>query len=171
MSQNITNGSEKIRIKPGKLVKLGALVAPAICLGYSLVVLALSSKPIPLWLWVVEFFVVAIVVAVSIWAVYFMRVEIKKDSSSNVVRIKAPFYSRSVSHKKISDISVGEDSGMNSGLINWFVTGRARSRNGVRINVGGSAHVRFAVEENRRFTIVTEDMSQAERLVALLSSN
>lgn len=130
MSQNITNGPEKIRIKPGKLVKLGAFVAPAICLGYSLVVLALSSKPIPLWLWVVEFFVVAIVVAVSIWAVCFMRVEIEKDISSYVVTIKAPFYSRTVSCQKISDTSVGEDSGMNSGVINWPVTGRAHSRNG-----------------------------------------
>lgn len=60
---------------------------------------------------------------------------------------------------------------MNSGLINWPVTGSANSEKGVRINLGGAAHIKFLADGKHRFTIVTTGMSQAKRLAALLSNN
>ncbi|MBV7293697.1 hypothetical protein [Corynebacterium sp. TAE3-ERU16] len=153
------------------MVKLSAVVPPIICLVSSLVAVASISKPIPFSFWVVGALTDAAVIGFSAWAAHSMKVEVVRDISSRLVKIRAPFYSRSFSHKSISDISTGEDSGMNSGLINWPVTGSASSEKGVRINLGGAAHVKFLADGKHRFTIVTTGMSQAKRLAALLSSN
>lgn len=68
----------------------------------------------------------------------------------------------------MSDIAIGPDSGMNSGILNWPVKGSARSWTGCRINVGGSSRVSFVVKGSERYTIVTRDQEQSEALAALL---
>ncbi|MEZ2190467.1 hypothetical protein [Corynebacterium sp. CCM 9204] len=153
------------------MVKLSAAVPPIMCLASSLAAVASMPKPIPFSFWIVGALTNAAVIGFSAWAAYSMKVEVVRDTSSSLVKIRAPFYSRSFNHKSISDISTGEDSGMNSGLINWPVTGSANSEKGVRINLGGAAHIKFLADGKHRFTIVTTGMSQAKRLAALLSNN
>ena len=80
------------------------------------------------------------------------------------MRLRAPFYRRSFPVSRIAAISSGDDDGMNHGLINWFVTGRASSPGGVRINNGGKARVEIRTHDGLLYTIVVDDRQQAERL-------
>lgn len=81
------------------------------------------------------------------------------------VRIHAPIYKRVIPVSEISDITSVSDDGMNHGLLNWFVTGRASTPGGVRINNGGRARVTIRTHDGSLFNVVVDDHDQADRLV------
>ena len=81
------------------------------------------------------------------------------------VRIHAPFCRRAIPVSEISDITSASDDGMNHGLLNWFVTGRASAPGGVRINNGGRARVTIRTRDGSLFNVVVDDHDQASRRV------
>ena len=81
------------------------------------------------------------------------------------VRIHAPFCRRAIPVSEISDITSASDDGMNHGLLNWFVTGRASAPDGIRINNGGRARVTIRTRDGSLFNVVVDDHDQASRLV------
>ncbi len=63
------------------------------------------------------------------------------DHDAGTLDLRAPFYRRTIRLTDIAAVSAESDDGMNHGLVNWFVTGKAYSPNGVRLNTGGKARV------------------------------
>ena len=80
------------------------------------------------------------------------------------LRLRAPFYKRAIAVSDIASLTYNHDDGMNHGLVNWFVTGRASSPHGVRLNTGGKARLVIETHDGRLYNVVVDDMDQAERL-------
>ncbi|GAA1414478.1 hypothetical protein AUR04nite_19070 [Glutamicibacter uratoxydans] len=111
----------------------------------------------------------AVVLAVLFWGATRLRIRVAKTSAQEIV-VHAPLYRRSFTGSQVSNVTVCVDDGANQGLLNWPVTGRTESVQGVRLNVGGSAHVAFTVEGIGSMTIVAQDEKQAQSIAALLQS-
>ena len=67
------------------------------------------------------------------------RIELAADPAAGVLRLRAPLYSRELPLDSLATVEVQDDVGPGVAYINWPVTGRARSRRGVRIDLGGTA--------------------------------
>lgn len=88
------------------------------------------------------------------------RIELAADPAAGVLRLRAPLYSRELPLDSLATVEVQDDVGPGVAYINWPVTGRARSRRGVRLDLGG-----------QRFTVVTPDPETAAELQATSSGD
>jgi hypothetical protein len=68
--------------------------------------------------------------------------------------VAGTFYRRSISVGQIDSVTVAPDDGMNHGLLNWPVTGKATSPDGVRLNLGGSAALQIRTTAWERYNVV-----------------
>ena len=66
-------------------------------------------------------------------------------------------------------MEVQDDVGPGGAYINWPVTGRARSRRGVRLDLGGPAGLVLTTHDGQRFTVVTPDPETAAELQATVT--
>lgn len=64
------------------------------------------------------------------------------------------FYRRSIPAGQIDSVTVAPDDGMNHVLLNWQVTGRATSLDGVRLNLGGSVALQIRTMAGERYNVV-----------------
>ncbi|WP_343282299.1 hypothetical protein AAG742_03325 [Micrococcus sp. 2A] len=87
------------------------------------------------------------------------------------LHVHAPFYSRTIPVHQIATITCAPDDGTNRGPLNWFVTGRATSPAGLRINNGGQARIDMSTTEGLRFVVVVDDLSQAEQLICAVQTS
>ena len=71
--------------------------------------------------------------------------------------------------RDVASIEIREDNGFNRGLVNWFVTGRASSAEGVRLNAGGEGRISITTTDNKRYTVVVVRYSRHKRLSGPLS--
>ena len=92
------------------------------------------------------------------------RIELAADPAAGVLRLRAPLYSRELSLDSLATVEVQDDVGPGGAYINWPVTGRARSRRGVRLDLGGPAGLVLTTHDGQRFTVVTPDTSTAAEL-------
>ena len=90
------------------------------------------------------------------------------DPAAGVLRLRAPLYSREVPLGPLATVEVQDDVGPGVSFVNWSVTGRARSRRGVRIDLGGTAALVLTTHEGQRFTVVTPDAATAAELQAMV---
>lgn len=98
------------------------------------------------------------------------RLRVEVDRGAAVVRLRGPLYAREVPLADLARVEVRDDGGQQHGWLNWPVSGRAASRGGVRLTLGGSAAVVLRTRDGRRWTVVTEDRAQAERIAADLQA-
>ena len=96
------------------------------------------------------------------------RIELTVDPAAGVLRLRAPLYSREVPLGPLATVEVQDDVGPGVSFVNWSVTGRARSRRGVRIDLGGTAALVLTTHEGQRFTVVTPDAATAAELQAMV---
>lgn len=94
------------------------------------------------------------------------RLTVAVDPAAGEVRIAGPLYARAIPLEDIDTLHVGETDGLGHGLVNWPVTGRAASRRGLLLTLGGTSAL--AVETHgsarrprERFTVVAEDAAAA----------
>ncbi|MDO4239035.1 hypothetical protein [Micrococcus sp.] len=92
------------------------------------------------------------------------RIELEADPATGVLRLRAPLYSRELPLDSLATVEVQDDVGPGVAYINWPVTGRARSRRGVRLDLGGPAGLVLTTHDGQRFTVVTPDTSTAAEL-------
>ncbi|WP_130839095.1 hypothetical protein [Corynebacterium neomassiliense] len=113
---------------------------------------------LPLWVMVLavrewSLVLVAAVVLVCLIGLLFFAV-VRVRVGGGTVEITGPFYRRRFPVDHIGSVTVAPDDGMNHGLVNWPVIGRATSPEGVRLNLGGSAAVRVTTVTGERYTVV-----------------
>lgn len=73
------------------------------------------------------------------------------DANAQRLTLRAPFYRRSIPLTDITSVDAHADDGMNRGALNWFGTGRAAPRDGVRLSTGGQARlIEHAIDDARR---------------------
>ncbi|GAA3681027.1 MULTISPECIES: hypothetical protein [Micrococcus] len=97
------------------------------------------------------------------------RIELAADPAAGVLRLRAPLYSRELPLDSLATVEVQDDVGPGVAYINWPVTGRARSRRGVRLDLGGPAGLVLATHDGQRFTVVTPDPETAAELQATVT--
>ena len=116
--------------------------------------------------------VVSLGLVVSLVQAAFLRarIELAVDPAAGVLRLRAPLYSRTVPLSSLATVEVQDDAGPGVSFLNWPVTGRARSRRGVRLDLGGTAALVLATLEGQRFTVVTPDAEQASALQAMVEA-
>jgi len=90
------------------------------------------------------------------------------DHDAGTLDLRAPFYRRTIRLTDIAAVSAESDDGMNHGLVNWFVTGKAYSPRGVRLNTGGKARVDIATTDGARYAVVVDTVEQADTITAAL---
>lgn len=86
--------------------------------------------------WLVLAICAAVVLLVAVWWCFFAKISLTVTPGR--IRILAPLYSRTVELGSDTEVSLKTDDGVNHGLVNWPVTGRASSPAGLRLNMGGS---------------------------------
>lgn len=96
------------------------------------------------------------------------RIELTVAPAAGMLRLRAPLYLREVPLGSLAAVEVQDDAGPGVAFINWPVTGRARSRRGVRIDLGGTAALVLATHDGQRFTVVTPDAERATELRAMV---
>lgn len=96
------------------------------------------------------------------------RVVVQTDPTAGVLRLRAPLYSREVPLDALETVDVQDDDGRGHAYINWPVTGRARSRRGVRLDLGGAAALVLATHDGLRFTVIAPDRGAAAELQAFV---
>lgn len=116
-----------------------AVVAPAI-----LVAVVVRETAVQL--------IVVVVLLFVVWAAVGPRLTVSVGRET--VDVAGIFYRRSVPVWQIESVTVAPDDGMNHGLLNWPVTGRARSPEGVRLNLGGSAALQITTTAGERYNVV-----------------
>lgn len=97
------------------------------------------------------------------------RIELAADPAAGVLRLRAPLYSRELPLDSLATVEVQDDVGPGVAYINWPVTGRARSRRGVRLDLGGPAGLVLTTHDGQRFTVVTPDPETAAELQATVT--
>lgn len=98
------------------------------------------------------------------------RIELTVDPAAGALRLRAPLYSRTVPLGSLATVEVQDDVGPGVAFLNWPVAGRARSRRGVRIDLGGTAALVLTTHDGQRFTVVTPDAEQASALQAMVEA-
>lgn len=100
------------------------------------------------------------------WASVGQTITVTVDDEA--LSLRAPFYRRTIPLRSITSAEALPDDGMNHGLVNWFVVGRASNPGGVRLNTGGKARVDLATSNGEHYAVVVDTMSQAEQIVSAL---
>lgn len=95
---------------------------------------------------------VVVVLLFVIWAAFGLRLTVSVGKET--IDVAGTFYRRSIPVGQIDSVTVAPDDGMNHGLLNWPVTGRAASPDGVRLNLGGSAALRIRTTAGERYNVV-----------------
>lgn len=88
------------------------------------------------------------------------------DHDAGQITLGAPFYRRSIPLQTVASVSSHVDDGRNRGLLNWFVTGKAASPQGVRLSTGGKARVDLETDAGERYAVVVDTLEQAQAVVA-----
>ncbi|WP_417287491.1 hypothetical protein [Corynebacterium variabile] len=110
-----------VRPAPAMGAVLLAVVAPAILLA-----IVVREPAVQL--------IVVVVLLFVVWAAVGPRLTVSVGEET--VDVAGIFYRRSIPVGQIDSVTVAPDDGMNHGLLNWPVTGRATSPAGVRLNLG-----------------------------------
>lgn len=97
------------------------------------------------------------------------RIELRADPAEGMLRLRAPLFSREVPLASLAAVDVLDDVDRGTSYINWPVSGRARSRRGVRLDLGGAAALVLTTHDGRRFTVVTADRAAAEELRTMVT--
>ncbi|ROR55128.1 hypothetical protein [Luteococcus japonicus] len=87
------------------------------------------------------------------------------DRQAGMITLGAPFYRRSIPLQDVASVSSHTDDGLNRGLLNWYVTGKATSPQGVRLNTGGKARVDLETKAGERYAVVVDTLDQAVAVV------
>lgn len=124
----------------------------------------------PAFIWT-GFVITAVLVGLASFVFTGMRVTVDVNQENDACKIFAPAYSTTFSLSLIQQADVAEDSGTNSGLINWPVIGRAAGANGVRINIGGHAHVSIRLSDGRTYVVVVPSLDEARAIASALKTN
>ena len=98
------------------------------------------------------------------------KIVVTVDPEHGDLELRAPFYRRRIPLPSITSISASRDDGINRGLVNWFVTGRASSPHGVRLSTGGRGRFDVATAEGLRYGVVMDTLDQAQQVVQALSA-
>ncbi|MGO4957292.1 hypothetical protein ACTQ49_08470 [Luteococcus sp. Sow4_B9] len=93
---------------------------------------------------------------------------VEVNSEQGMLRLGAPFYRRSIPLAEITSVTTAPDDGLNRGVVNWFVVGRAQSPQGVRLNTGGSARVDITTATGGRYQVVVDTPEQAGQVADAL---
>ena len=160
--------NSRIVIPPSGIVKAMAIVPLILCV-FPFITLSFTGSGFTFPRMMIPLVVVVPVFCFCVWTALGMKIVVERAASSEKIYIRTLFYSAELVASDITDVEVKPDDGMNPGFINWPVVGKTRSRSGIRINMGGSAHVRFTHGQGEQFTIVARDMDQANELAALLT--
>ena len=128
-----------VRPAPAMGAVLLAVVAPAILLA-----IVVREPAVQL--------IVVVVLLFVVWAAVGPRLTVSVGEET--VDVAGIFYRRSMPVGQIDSVTVAPDDGMNHGLLNWPVTGRATSPDGVRLNLGGSAALQIRTKEGERYNVV-----------------
>lgn len=83
----------------------------------------------------------------------------------SLLEITAPLWRRDIAYSDIVAVRAEEDSGLNSGAINWPVVKTAQ---GYRVTMGGKFRVTLTVEGGSAYEIVMKNQTQALDLVRSL---
>lgn len=106
----------------------------------------------------------SIFVLVLLDAAYLSLFKVQVHLGSSL-EITAPLWRRDIAYSDIVAVQAEEDSGLNSGAINWPVVKTAQ---GCRVNMGGKFRVTLTVEGGSAYEIVMKDEAQALDLVQTL---
>lgn len=79
-------------------------------------------------------------------------------SLGSSIEIAAPLWRKEIAYSDVSVVSAEEDSGLNSGAINWPVV---KNSGGYRVSMGGKFRVTLVLSSGRSYEIVMEDEAQA----------
>lgn len=134
-----TLGVFTVRSAPAMKAVPFAVTAPAIVLA-----VAVREPAVQL--------IVVVVLVFTVWVAFSSRLTVRVGRRT--VDLSGTFYRRSIPVDLIAEVTVTPDDGMNHGLLNWPVTGRATSAGGVRLNLGGSAALRIATMTGERYAVV-----------------
>lgn len=83
----------------------------------------------------------------------------------SALEIRAPLWRRDIAYSDIVAVQTEEDSGLNSGAVNWPV---AKTAQGYRVNMGGKFRVSLTVKDGSAYEVVMKDQAQALDLVQTL---
>lgn len=92
------------------------------------------------------------------------------DPEKETVTLRAPLYRVSLQLHDITSVGAHRDDGMNRGLVNWFVTGRANSPHGVRLTTGGEGRVGITTAGGRHYAVVMDTLQQAHEVTQAISA-
>ncbi|CAM5438754.1 hypothetical protein [Corynebacterium variabile] len=96
--------------------------------------------------------IVVVVLLFVVWAAFGLRLTVSVGQET--VDVVGTFYRRSIPAGQIDSVTVAPDDGMNHVLLNWQVTGRATSLDGVRLNLGGSVALQIRTMAGERYNVV-----------------
>lgn len=96
--------------------------------------------------------IVVVVLLFVVWAAVGPRLTVSVGQET--VDVAGIFYRRSIPVGQIDSVTVAPDGGMNHVLLNWQVTGRATSLDGVRLNLGGSVALQIRTMAGERYNVV-----------------
>lgn len=103
------------------------------------------------------------------WASMGQTITVQIDDTT--LRLRAPFYRRSIPRQDVISAEAHHDDGMNHGVVNWFVVGRPHAPQGVRLNTGGKARVDITTRVGDRYSVVVDTIQQAEQIVETLTAH
>ncbi len=96
--------------------------------------------------------IVVVVLLFVVWAAFGLRLTVSVGQET--VDVAGTFYRRSIPAGPIDSVTVAPDDGMNHVLLNWQVTGRTSSLDGVRLNLGGSVALQIRTMAGERYNVV-----------------
>lgn len=124
--------------------------------------LAFGAAAEPIW----PLYVVAAgFLLAAAWWCFLARITVTVDAET--VTMSGPLWKRSVQRKNVRNVTAVQDSGLNTGLVNWPVT---RHGSLTRLNMGGSVAVRFADGSGRQYEVVLADSRPAEELALAIGN-
>ncbi|WP_313814455.1 hypothetical protein [Glutamicibacter sp.] len=165
---------QKVVVPPDPAYRFIALVPGSLCLTAYVLIFG-SARPSgsgqagPTSSLIIAVLIITVVAALTVWGATQARISVTRSADAHIL-LSAPMYHRRIEIARVSDIRVSELSVMNTGWLNWPVSGRAASDRGLRLNVGGCAQVAFTVDGKFRMTIVARDALQAKNIAKLLQT-
>ena len=102
----------------------------------------------------------------AVWLWRLVKISISIDDQT--ATLAGPAWKRMVQRNEVHDVSVGADSGMNPGLLNWPVSTHERGSL-TRLNVGGSAAVTFSDSSGHRYQFVFSNRQDADLVTETLA--
>lgn len=103
---------------------------------------------------------------VALWWLFWAKITVTVDEQT--VTLAGPLWKRRVQRENVRDVSVTEDSGLNTGLVNWPVTAHERGSL-TRLNMGGSAAVTFSESSGHCYQFVLANRQSAELMAEAIS--